>query len=121
MHALSEIYGRLLLLFEKLLPSKKRITRPDDNQATVDERCDALNLYCFRTCPYCVIVRRTIRRLNLNIETCDIHRQPERGRELRREGGKRHVPCLRIVAPDGSVRWLYESSEIVHYLEQEFS
>ena len=121
MHALSELNGRLLLLLEKLCPSRQRVTRPDDVQAAVDERCGALKLYCFRTCPYCVVARQTIRRLNLNIETRDIRRQPEHGRELRREGGKRQVPCLRIVATDGSVRWLYESSDIGRYLEQEFA
>jgi glutathione S-transferase len=37
------------------------------------------------------------------------------------EGGKFQAPCLRIGDPDHPPQWLYESSAIIHYLQQRFS
>jgi glutathione S-transferase len=39
--------------------------------------------------------------------------------ELLQGGGKIQTPCLRIEKDDG-VEWLYESSEIISYLEKRF-
>jgi glutathione S-transferase len=36
------------------------------------------------------------------------------------QGGKLQVPCLRI-EKDGKVEWLYESSSIINYLNDEFA
>ena len=38
--------------------------------------------------------------------------------ELIREGGKRTVPCLKITNEDQSVTWMYESGDIINYLEK---
>ncbi|HAI96784.1 MAG TPA: glutaredoxin, partial [Methylococcaceae bacterium] len=35
-------------------------------------------------------------------------------------GGKLKVPCLRI-EEDGKVSWMYESSDIINYLEDRFA
>jgi len=35
---------------------------------------------------------------------------------LMQGGGKTQVPCLRIEQADGSVEWMYESSDIINYL-----
>lgn len=40
--------------------------------------------------------------------------------ELLIGGGDLKVPCLRIEDAEGDVRWLYESGEIVGYLEGRF-
>jgi glutathione S-transferase len=61
-----------------------------------------------------------MRRLNLKIELRDAKRDPVFTQELVQGGGKLKVPCLRIPGEDGSVRWLYESGDIVQYLEQRF-
>ena len=34
-------------------------------------------------------------------------------------GGKRQVPCLRIEATPGEVQWLYESMDIIAYLQRQ--
>ena len=34
-------------------------------------------------------------------------------------GGKRRVPCLRIEATPGEVQWLYESMDIIAYLQRQ--
>lgn len=38
--------------------------------------------------------------------------------ELIRGGGKRTVPCLRIER-DGEVQWLYESRDIINFIEKQ--
>jgi len=40
--------------------------------------------------------------------------------ELEQGGGKIKVPCLKI-EKEGQVTWMYESSDIVNYLEKEFA
>jgi glutaredoxin len=102
------------------------ITRPAwpkrtvDEQQVMDGRTSNLALYQFHACPFCIITRRTMRRLGLNIELRDAQNDPRWERELIEQGGKRQVPCLRITDEDGRVEWLYESKDIMHYLEQQY-
>ncbi|HBH35017.1 MAG TPA: glutaredoxin, partial [Gammaproteobacteria bacterium] len=42
------------------------------------------------------------------------------GEELRLQGGKYQTPCLKITDSDGSVQWMYESKDIIDYLDQRF-
>jgi len=65
-------------------------------------------------------VRRAIRRLGLNIETRDALNDPLHKQALVDGGGVYKVPCLAI-SEDGQTRWLYESSDIIAYLEQRFA
>jgi len=37
---------------------------------------------------------------------------------LIKEGGKRTVPCLKITDENQKVTWLYESSDVINYLQQ---
>ncbi len=73
-----------------------------------------LHLYKFDTCPYCQKVMRAIdasgRR---DVVYHDIHKSQEDYDYLVKNGGKSQVPCLFI---DGTA--LYESSDIVEWLEQ---
>jgi glutathione S-transferase len=41
--------------------------------------------------------------------------------ELLQHGGKVQTPCLRIADAQGNVQWLYESNDIIKYLQQRFS
>ena len=77
-------------------------------------------LYHFQMCPFCVKTRRQIRRLGLNIESRDARNDPKWNQELIDEGGKYQVPCLKITKDDGSVEWMYESTEINKYLEERY-
>jgi len=70
--------------------------------------------------PFCVKTRRTIHRLGLNIETRDAKRNPVHKDELVNGGGQYKVPCLAI-QEEGKTRWMYESNDIISYLEQRFS
>jgi glutathione S-transferase len=62
-----------------------------------------------------------MKRLSLNIELRDAKNQQEFRDELAKEGGAVKVPCLRIEDEKGQYTWMYESSDIVSYLENKFS
>ena len=73
-------------------------------------------LYHFERCPYCLFVRDVIKTLGLDIELRDIRAHPEFEQELLQGGGRTMVPCLRIEEKSGQIRWLYESSDIIAFL-----
>lgn len=97
----------------------RSVTRTPEKQAEVDAATRSLSLYQFEGCPFCVKVRRQIKRLGLKIELRDAQHDPQWREELIRNGGELQVPCLRI-EENGSVRWLYESSDINAYLVEKF-
>jgi glutathione S-transferase len=40
---------------------------------------------------------------------------------LQKGGGKIQTPCLQISDEQGNVTWLYESDDIIQYLQQRFA
>jgi len=108
--------GRLILLLNFIF-SPKSVERSKHKQSMLDELTLSLKLYQLPACPFCVKVRRTIKREGLNIELRNINQNQDYFDELVREGGKRTVPCLQITQDDNQVTWLYESSEINSYLQ----
>ena len=110
-----------ILLFADKLTSPKGVIRPPQEQERVDERTRSVTLYQFLTCPFCIKVRRAIKRLSLKIETRDVQRDPQSREQLLLGGGRIKVPCLRVTDADGKVTWLYESEDIVAFLEQQFA
>jgi len=110
------IIGRIILFFDFIF-SPKRVKRAEDEQEKVNASTQHLSLYQLPACPFCVKVRRAMKRDNLQIELRNINQKPEFREELITQGGKRTVPCLRI-EDNNQVTWLYESSDIVNYLEQ---
>jgi len=112
--------GPFILLWDWLF-SPRGMERPAAEQQQVDARTRNLVLYQFLMCPFCVSVRRAIKRLSLNIETRDALRDPASRAQLLANGGKVQVPCLKITDDEGIVTWLYESGEIIRYLQREFA
>ena len=108
------------LLLGNRLTQPKGIVRPAAEQAGVDARTRNLALYHFPTCPFCIKVRRTQRRLSLDIELRDARHDDTQRAALLAGGGKPQVPCLLITDPDGKQTWLYESDAINAYLNREF-
>ncbi|MBI3285419.1 MAG: glutathione S-transferase N-terminal domain-containing protein [Burkholderiales bacterium] len=117
---LRAILGPVLLLKEHLT-KPAGVQRAAAEQAPVDAACQKLALYQFKTCPFCIKVRQEMRRLSLNIDLHDAQNSPEHRQTLLTQGGSPKVPCLRIAKDDGSVQWLYESRDIVRYLQQQFA
>ncbi|GAA0542281.1 glutathione S-transferase N-terminal domain-containing protein [Rheinheimera aquimaris] len=109
-----------MLLSEKLT-TPKGIKRCGVAQADVNAACQQLQLYQFNACPFCIRVRKEIARLNLPVEKRDAQRNNEYRQLLANEGGRVKVPCLRIENAAGNVQWLYESADIIKYLNSRFS
>jgi len=119
MRAVRYLLGQLIVFIDWL--TRPRPPQRDPQvQAQIDAETRSLALYQFRLCPFCVKVRRAMRRLGLNIETRDARNDPEQQVRLINEGGEFKVPCLAITE-NGQTRWLYESNDIITYLEQRFA
>jgi glutaredoxin len=99
----------------------KGVTRSDSAQEKVKQQCNNLVLYQFKTCPFCIKVRREIKRLSLPITLRDAQKNLQHREALLQGGGHIKVPCLQIKDDQGNVRWMYESDEINKYLHQQFS
>ena len=113
------VLAPVMLISEKL-STPKAIERSPDEQARVDDACRHLALYQFRTCPFCIKVRKEIARLGLNIELRDAQLDPDHRRALAEGGGRVKVPCLRITHDDGTEEWRYESDDINAWLNHRF-
>lgn len=79
-----------------------------------------LALYQTRMCPYCVAVRRTLKKLDLDVEIRDLREDPQHRRDLIAARGRGTVPVLRITEADGSERWMPESMDIIAWLEDRY-
>jgi len=116
---------RLVLMPFMLLWSKlgapKGIVRTAEDQQKINLECDKLALYHFKTCPFCIKVRHEMARLSLPIALRDAQHDEGHMAELQQGGGKIQTPCLRIADEQGQVRWLYESGDIIKYLQQRFA
>lgn len=117
---LRAILGPILLLKERM-SRPQGVVRTATNQASVDSASKNLALYQFTTCPFCIKVRQEMRRLSLNINLLDAQNSAENRQALLAQGGSPKVPCLKISNADGSAKWLYESKDIITYLQQQFA
>jgi glutathione S-transferase len=109
-----------MLLWAKLA-TPKGMVRSAEAQKKIDLECEKLALYHFKTCPFCIKVRHEMARLSLPIELRDAQHDPERRAELTQGGGKYQTPCLQITGAQGQAQWMYESNDIIKYLQQRFS
>ncbi|WP_028694688.1 glutaredoxin family protein [Pseudomonas cremoricolorata] len=99
-------------------PAKRK--RDAAAQAKVEEQARELALYQFHACPFCVKTRRAMHRLNVPVTLRDAKHDPVHRQALLEGGGRIKVPCLRIEEA-GQVRWMYESNDIIAYLDQRFA
>jgi glutaredoxin len=110
--------GRSVALVDRLTRPTP-LERTPEAQLQVQDAVASMSLYQYFACPFCIKTRRALHRLNLPIELRDAQNDPVHRAALHQEGGRIQVPCLRIDAADGS-RWLYESNDIIRYLEERF-
>jgi len=110
------VLGRIILLLNWVF-TPRGIKRSAEDQLSIDKQTATMALYQYEACPFCVKVRRSMKRNTLKIETRDAKRNEAFKSELLEKGGKLKVPCLKI-QENGQERWMYESSDIISYLEQ---
>ena len=115
---LREGSGRVLILIDWLL-KPSIVKRSVEDQSKVDQETKILKLYQFYACPFCIKTRRAIKRLNLKVETRNAQAEGEFRKELELNGGKIKVPCLKVEGA-GEASWIYESNDIIKYLDERF-
>jgi len=110
------ILGRIILILD-FITRPKKIKREVSEQKKYDDLFKNHSIYQFHTCPFCVKVRRYLRKNSLNIEIKDARNNKNFRDELKKYGGKIQVPCLRIEEKNNII-WLYESKDIIDYFEK---
>ncbi|MFC4698733.1 glutathione S-transferase N-terminal domain-containing protein [Glaciecola siphonariae] len=113
------LLGALIALLDVLTRGSK-LTRQPQAQKEAEEAVKALTLYQFFACPFCIKTRRAMYKMNLPIAKRSVSEGSPYREELLLGGGKIQTPCLRIESAEGT-KWLYESSQIIAYLEQRFA
>ncbi|WP_133011549.1 glutathione S-transferase N-terminal domain-containing protein [Marinomonas flavescens] len=103
-----------------LITRGTKLKRTPEKQQQVNEEVQHLTLYQFFACPFCIKTRRAMYKLNLPIKTRSASEGSPYRKELQEGGGTIKVPCLRI-EKEGQVEWMYESSDIIRYLEKRFA
>lgn len=116
MKLLRWVLGRIVLSVN-FITSPKAIVREEAEQDKIDALTANMSLYQFSACPFCVKVRRKLKKHALKIELRDAKNNMMFKEELTSQGGKHKVPCLRIENDSEGVKWLYESDDIISFLE----
>lgn len=116
--AIREGLGRLIIFID-FITRPAKMKRSDSEQQAVNEALSHMSVYQFYACPFCVKTRRALHRLNLPITLRDASQGSPYRDELQNGGGHIKVPCLRI-DEDEKASWLYESNDIIAYLENRF-
>ena len=86
-----------------------------DRAPTIQVNSEQLVLYYMPSCPYCKPVVAKIKRENLPVTLKNVSANSTYRQELIAKGGKAQVPCLLI-----NGRAMYESSDIMEYLDNNF-
>jgi glutaredoxin len=113
------LLGSIIALID-LITRPRKLKRSAEAQQQVEVALKNMALYQFFACPFCIKTRRALHRLNLPMEKRNATKGSAFRNELEQQGGKIQVPCLRI-NEEGKETWLYESGEIIRYLEQRFN
>jgi len=114
------VLGPLMLLGE-IISRPKGLVRPAATQAKVDQACQSLVLYQYKTCPFCIKVRQEMSRLSLRIERLDAQPEGKNREDLLSGSGQTKVPCLKITDQAGNSQWMTDSSKIIAYLQGRFA
>lgn len=100
----------------------KPVTRSSDEQCSLDRESRRIQLYFCKTCPVSIRIKRHCEHLGLRVVEKDVQRVNAYRNELINGGGEIRVPCLRVESRKGDApRWMYESEQILEYLNRRFS
>lgn len=113
------LLGYIIIAIDLVTRGSKKKRAPEQ-QKEINNELKHFALYQFAACPFCTKTRRAMYKLNLPIEKRNAPEGSAHRAELLEGGGQVKVPCLRI-EKDGKVEWMYESSQIISYLEKRFA
>lgn len=108
------LIGRIILFLDRAF-APTPVVRAEGAQKKIEEALRPMEIYQFEACPFCVKVRRFLKAEGISLPLRDAKVEPYRS-ELIKGGGMYQVPCLKIAKSDGSVEWMYESSDIIAFL-----
>lgn len=111
------VLAPMMIIYE-WVTTPKGVARSPQAQAELDAQTATMTLYEFRTCPFCIKVRRNVARHSLRIKRRNAQHDQAARQDLLLGGGQVKVPCLQISAADGTSTWLYESDAINTYLDE---
>lgn len=112
------LLGGIIAFFD-IITRGTKLKRSTEAQLQVEQDIQGLTLYQFFACPFCIKTRRAMYKMNLPIKKLSAAKGSPYREQLVQGGGKIQTPCLRIEQAD-EVKWLYDSSEIIKYLQQRF-
>lgn len=115
-----KILGVAVLAVDRTFEPKQIKHRSSEEKTQLKQQLANHSVYQFESCPFCVKVRRALKRLDLEVELRDARNNPIHKKELVEKGGEFQVPCLRVDFPDGTTKWMYESDDIIRYFETQF-
>jgi len=121
MNIIRWVLGQIILLINFVtMPKSPKLTK--EQQAKYTELLSHLSLYQLPACPFCVKVRRAMKREGIELPLRNIKDKEQDYRaELIQGGGKATVPCLRIENSESDIQWLYESTDIIDYLKAQIA
>ena len=73
-------------------------------------------LYYYDMCPFCQMVLRSLPGLNVEVEKRNVLQNPEYRQQQQKATGRTTVPCLLITNEQGEEQWMFESRDIIQYL-----
>ena len=110
------ILGRMIIFLDFVFTPKKRL-RDKNSQYSVNKISKSYSLYQYYTCPFCVKVRRFLKKESINVELIDAKNEFFK-KDLIQNGGMLKVPCLRVESKK-QVKWIYESNDIIDFISKE--
>jgi len=110
------VLGKIILFLDFVFSPKVEVNRIAEAQKALDSKTAGWTLYHLEACPFCVKVRRQMKRLAISMTMKDIGKDSAAWNELMAGGKLDQVPCLRYADSNGQIQWLYESSDINEFL-----
>ena len=111
------VLGRVIIFLDVLF-SPKPLNRSKTLQFNIDKITKNYKLYQYYTCPFCVKVRRFFKKKSLKIELINAKKEHHK-HDLIQNGGRQKVPCLRVQLENKTIRWIYESNNIIDFISRE--
>ncbi|MDC0457089.1 glutaredoxin [Alphaproteobacteria bacterium] len=111
------ILGRVIILLDFIFTPKSKL-RDNSSQDSVNKITSSYKLYQYHACPFCIKVRRFLKRESINITLINAKKDVFK-KHLIQNGGILKVPCLRVQSKKNHVKWIYESNEIIDFISKE--